>query len=261
MLKRVISAVVLALILIPLFIAGGRAFTIAVGILSLLALKEIIDLKQSHNKIPNGIVLIAMCALFFLVIYNFDTINGIPGVILAILSFVFLLPTLFPYKKGDYETKDAFYLMGVLVFLGISFHSVLVLRNENLYLLCYILSIPIFTDTFAMLMGKWFGHKKITPVISPNKTYAGCVWGAIFGTIGPTILYYFLISNQNIIGILLQSFILSIISQFGDLLFSKMKRENEIKDFSNLIPGHGGILDRFDSFLFVILAFMIWKGF
>ncbi len=259
--KRVLSGIVLMLLLVPLFLAGGRVFTIAVGIISLLAFKELMDLKESHSKIPNGILLVSICALLFLVFYDFDTNGGVPYIIIAILSLIFLLPTLFQYKSGEYETKDAFYLIGVLAFLGMAFHSVLVLRNDNFYFLIYLILIPIATDVFSFLIGKTFGKRKIAPVISPNKTVAGSIWGSIFGTIVPTICYYFLISKENILMIMGLSFTLSVFGQLGDLLFSKIKRENHIKDFSNLIPGHGGVLDRFDSFIFVILTFMILKGF
>jgi phosphatidate cytidylyltransferase len=66
-----------------------------------------------------------------------------------------------------------------------------------------------------------------------------------------------MISNEYIIKVIIITLILSIVGQFGDLLFSKIKRENEIKDFSNIMPGHGGILDRLDSLMFVILAYII----
>ncbi len=259
--KRFISAFLLILILLPVYLAGGLAFTIALGIIALLALKEMLDLRKSHSKIPNGIVLISMCVLLFLVIYEFGPVDGIPYLVVALLSLIFLLPTLFHYKSGEYETKDAFYLIGVIAFLGMAFHYILNLRRDAFYILSFLLLIPIVTDTCAMMFGSFFGHKKIAPIISPNKTYVGTFFGTLFGTVFPSLFYYFLISKEKVIEIVILSFLLSIVGQLGDLLFSKIKRENEIKDFSNLIPGHGGVLDRFDSSIFVILAFMILKGF
>ena len=81
------------------------------------------------------------------------------------------------------------------------------------------------------------------------------------GTLVPTIFYYYFISAEPIWFLLIMSFILSFISQLGDLLFSKIKRENDIKDFSNLIPGHGGVLDRFDSAICVVLAYILFLQF
>ena len=151
-------------------------------------------------------------------------------------------------SMGDYE-------------YGTAFHQVIVLRNQNVWLLLYILLISTITDIFAYLIGKLMGKKKIFPTISPNKTYAGTIGGIIFGKVIPTVFYVLVISNECILEVAITSFILSIISVFGDLLFSKIKRENDIKDFSDLIPGHGGILDRFDSFIFVVLAYTIIQRF
>jgi len=257
MVKRIISAIVLILVLVPLCIAGKRPFSIAVGVIALVALKELIDLKKSHSKIPNGITLFSMCALLFLIFYEFEVHHfEISYTVLAVLSIMLLFPTLLPSKKEEYETKDAFYLIGVILFLGVSFHSVIAFRNTNIYLLFYLVMVPILTDTFAFLVGKYFGKRKIAPTISPKKTVAGTIGGSILGTIIPVIFYIHFIGDKGI-ALYIVTFILSLVGQLGDLLFSKIKRENGIKDFSDLIPGHGGILDRFDSTIFVILAYII----
>ncbi len=262
MLKRILSATFLILVLVPIIIAGGKAFSIAIGILALLGLKEIFDLKKSHSDIPSGIMLFSMCMLLFLIFYEFELHSfGISFQVLAILSIGLLFPTLLDYKKKKYETKDALYIFGVLCFLGISFHSVINLRNRNLNLLLYLILTPILTDTFAFFIGKYFGKRKIAPKISPNKTVSGSLWGSIIGTSLSSVFYYYAIGGKEIYLIVILTFILSIIGQLGDLLFSKMKRENDVKDFSNLIPGHGGVLDRFDSLIFVVLAFQVLERF
>ena len=117
------------------------------------------------------------------------------------------------------------------------------------------------TDTFAFIVGSLIGKHKLAPTISPNKTIEGTLGGLIMGSVIPTIYYYFCINTSSIFLIFIISLILSFVAQLGDLFFSKVKRENEIKDFSNLIPGHGGILDRFDSMIFVILAYILLLNF
>ena len=264
MLKRIISGVLLFVILIPIVISNGKPFLIMIGVLSLLALKEILDLRKSHSKYPSGIEFMAMVSMILLIFYEYEVhgeSNGVSSVLLSLMSVSFLFPTMLSYKNTSYETKDAFYLIGVLLFLSTAFHEVILLRGENVWLLVYLLLISTCTDIFAYLVGKGFGKKKIFPHISPNKTYAGCVGGLLFGTILPSIFYYVVISKEGILLNVLMSFILSIITILGDLLFSKIKRENEIKDFSDLIPGHGGILDRFDSFIFAVLFYTIIKRF
>ncbi len=264
MLKRILSGILLFVILIPIVVSDGKPFLIMIGVLSLLALKEIFDLRKSHNKYPSGIEFIAMISMFLLIFYEYEVhgeTNGVSSILLSLMSVVFLFPTMLTYKDIRYETKDAFYLMGVILFLSTAFHEVILLRGENVWLLVYLLLISTFTDIFAYLIGKKFGKKKIFPHISPNKTYAGCLGGLIFGTIFPTIFYYFMISQSSLFLTIGMSFVLSITTILGDLLFSKIKRENEIKDYSDLIPGHGGILDRFDSFIFVVLFYTIINRF
>lgn len=262
MLKRILSAIFLIVVLVPIVLAGGKVFSLAVGILSLLGFKEILDLKKSHTKYPSVLVLISMILLLFLIFYELELHPfGISYTVIAILCIIYLLPTLLEFKNEKYETKDAFYILGFLLFLGISFHAVIVYRNRDLNLFLYLILISILTDTFALFIGKFLGKRKIAPTISPNKTIAGSVGGTLFGTIIPSIFYYFMVSKKEWYIILLVTILLSVASQLGDLFFSKIKRENGVKDFSNLIPEHGGVLDRFDSLIFVVLAFLIIERF
>ena len=92
--------------------------------------------------------------------------------------------------------------------------------------------------------------------ISPNKTWEGSIGGLLAGSLISLIFYNFLISSIDI-KLVIITIILSIVGQIGDLIMSKIKRENGIKDFSNILPGHGGILDRLDSSIFVVLAYAL----
>ena len=94
------------------------------------------------------------------------------------------------------------------------------------------------------------------PKISPHKTWEGFIGGLIGGSIVGLIVYSNLLGSLTFKAILV-TFILSFIGQIGDLFYSKIKRENKIKDFSNLMPGHGGVLDRVDSLSFVVFAYVI----
>lgn len=250
--KRILSAILLTLLIGPLVLLGGLPFYIGCGLVSLLALKEFLPLQKHHQRIPIFIVLFSFFLLLFLIYMPWSWEKKISLLLLSLF-----LPTIF-YKT--YETKDAIYFGGVLLFLGISFTNILSLRSQGIYLFLYVCSIPIFTDIFAMQIGTFFGKHKCCPTISPGKTWEGIVGGSIFGTILPTIFYYFVISQDQLFLYLLLTLFLSIVSQCGDLFFSKIKRENKIKDFGNLIPGHGGVMDRLDSLLFVICAYTIFTG-
>ena len=114
------------------------------------------------------------------------------------------------------------------------------------------------TDTFALFTGMFIGKNKLAPSISPKKTIEGFIGGALMGTFIATAFYVTVINqSMPLVLIIFVTLLLSCVGQLGDLVFSFVKREYGKKDFSNLIPGHGGILDRFDSLIFVVLAFIL----
>ncbi|NLB80545.1 MAG: phosphatidate cytidylyltransferase [Clostridiaceae bacterium] len=111
-----------------------------------------------------------------------------------------------------------------------------------------------FTDTFAYLTGRFFGRRKLLPHISPNKTVEGSI-GGILGSCAGMLIYgiivqFFFNLTVNYLLLFGMGFVCSVVSQFGDLAASRIKRQYGIKDYGNIIPGHGGIMDRFDSVIF-----------
>jgi phosphatidate cytidylyltransferase len=164
------------------------------------------------------------------------------------------MPCVLLHRK-KYDSTSGIYLFGIVLFLGIVLNQVIVLYLQGILLLLYPLLVGCVTDIFALLGGRLIGKHKFTK-ISPNKTIEGCLVGAVFAVIIGTTFYVTLINADNVFGIVILSLVLSIVNQIGDLFFSLIKRENEVKDFSNLIPGHGGIIDRIDGLTFVILAFV-----
>ncbi|MDW7668921.1 MAG: phosphatidate cytidylyltransferase, partial [Bacillota bacterium] len=125
----------------------------------------------------------------------------------------------------------------------------LFLLNDTLFV-WYIYIIAFGNDTFAYFTGKLFGKHKLSPVLSPKKTVEGAV-GGIVGSIIIAIIFNNFIGNYNMIWIILFTATASIFSISGDLVASKIKRQNNKKDYSNFLPGHGGFLDRFDSVILV----------
>ena len=253
--KRILSAIVMLAIVIPVVWYGGDLFRLGVGIVSILALKEILDLKKSHHEYPILVSLISIISLLLIVLTEFDrySIFIYRGIAILLLSLLGL--SIF-YDERKYTTTDAFFLIGAVVLLGTAFNTMILARMFDLYLFIYLILIFIFTDTFAMLMGMAFGKHKLIPKVSPKKTVEGSVLGSIIGTVVACLFYHFFVSPITI-GVVLATLGLSILGQIGDLIFSKIKRENGIKDFSNLIPGHGGILDRLDSTIAIMLGFLL----
>lgn len=255
--KRIISAIIMLMILIPIILIGGYPYAIAAVILGILSYKEILDLKKSHKQIPKVIELLGLIAVVFLIIGNYGNYSLNYRTILIPLMLL-VVPLIF-YKKENYDSETAFYLLGFLYLIGLGFNLLIMVREIDLGLLLYLMSISLFTDTFAYAIGCLIGKHKMCPTISPAKSWEGAVSGLIGGTI-ISILVYMAFFNTFSIKLVIITMLLSISGQVGDLIFSKVKRENDIKDFSNIIPGHGGILDRFDNNLIVVImyAILIW---
>ena len=252
---RTISAAILIAILTPLVIIGKIPFAVMIGIVAALATIEINKL----NKYPLIIKIITFISLICIIYSNFDsnTIGlGINYKFINLIILLFTIPVIFYQVSGKYTVNDAFKLIGFILLIGIGLNYFILIRAESLTYFLYMLLIPIFTDTFAYIGGSLIGKHKVTK-ISPKKSLEGYIIGSIMGTFIMTMYYITVINVQtNLFIIIVITFILTIAGQIGDLFFSAIKREYKIKDFSNLIPGHGGILDRLDSLLFVAIAFM-----
>lgn len=256
---RVISAIVAFAIFIPIFVLGGNLFSIAVYVLTLLGMREFMKAREKEKKYPDFIRFISYIMVTFF--YFECTLNGnltfsfnyrmISGVCLTIL-----LPVVLYHNEKVYSAEDAFYLIGGIFFLGYSMPLFNLYRSLDLKLIIFLMSITIITDSYAYFIGNLIGRNKLLEVISPNKTWEGTIGGSLVATFVCTTYYLTVINpNASVIIISIVVLFLSLVGQFGDLLFSAIKRRYKIKDFSNIMPGHGGVLDRLDSIIFVMLAF------
>lgn len=256
--QRVISAIIALMIVIPVLILGEKYFALGCALLSVQAIREFLLLKENTNKIPILVQLLVVISTVLLVLSDFDGYSiafglSYKGIALAALGL--FLPTIF-YKQDTYKTGEAFYLLGCVVLTGLVFNSFILVRNLGLNIFIYLLLITTMTDTFAYVFGSLIGKHKLCPLISPKKSWEGSICGSLMGTFIASVFYHATISPISI-KIILISLILTVLGQLGDLFFSKIKRENGIKDFSNIMPGHGGILDRLDSLIIVVLAYIV----
>ena len=149
-------------------------------------------------------------------------------------------------KDIDFITVTKIIIIGVYV-VFFMYHMML-MNNSKFVWLVYIIAFG--SDTFAYFSGKLFGKHKLYPKVSPNKTIEGAIGGVIGSTI-LSLIYFNYLSINKYFYIIIFSVSASVFSMAGDLMASKIKREYGVKDFGNLLPGHGGIMDRFDSVLFV----------
>lgn len=265
--KRIISAFLMSFLLIP-FLKGGTFFTLTVYFISLLGLKEFLDIKEGKKELPELVHFISYIMMTLLIFFNVST-SGENGKIILTMDFrviaglflIFLIPTILYHDKSKYSINDAFYLIGGIFFLGTSMSLFIILRNLGVHLLMYLLLVTIITDTYALFIGLLIGKHKLLESISPKKTWEGTIGGTLFAVFVATTYYHTVIdSNTSILLLCLITIFLSFIGQLGDLVFSAIKRYYGKKDFSDLIPGHGGVLDRLDNIIFVVLSYVFFIG-
>ena len=252
--KRLISAFIALAIFIPLIIIGGIPFEIGVTLLSILGVRELFHLIRKNNQIPTIIEFLSYLLTGTLVLSS-DTFIACIAIIF-LFSFV---PLVF-IRQDKYNFDSAVKVFGTILFVGYSFYVINNIRIVSLDDFIFILSVTFATDTFAYFGGKFFGKNKLLERISPNKTWEGSIIGTFAGVLIPTLVYIFMVNpSESIIVAIIVSLILSIIGQIGDLVFSSIKRNYKIKDFSNIMPGHGGVMDRLDSLIIVALVYTIMK--
>ena len=207
------------------------------------------ELKQ---RILSSIILIPLCIFFI----------NIGGILFNI--FLLTLFSLSVYEWIKMNNKTKFHLYGI-IFLSLSFSSVFILRDyfdeKGEILIFFLILIGISTDFGGYLFGKSFRGPKLTK-ISPNKTYSGVFGSYIISIFSTYILlqnlpFFFELKSSLNINVVFLIFILSTISQFGDLVISYFKRLSSLKDTGKIIPGHGGILDRIDGLIFIFPSFYI----
>jgi len=256
MLKKSMVSIILLAIVIPLIIIGGKPFALLIGVASIFVAKELTDLY----KIPNIVKFIIFLSLISIVYSNFDASTLAFGLNYRVLGGVLLalnLPIIFFQVEGKYTTKDAFEILGFVFLVGLGLNFLILIRNLSLQYFLLMLAIPLITDSFAFISGMLIGKHKATK-LSPNKSWEGYIIGSLMGTFIMTVYYTLVIGKQTnllvVIGLIL---LLTIVAQLGDLFFSAIKRQWSIKDFSNLIPKHGGVIDRIDSIVFVALLFIM----
>lgn len=249
--QRIITGLVLLAIFLPSLIIGGYIFKGFLGICMVLSIYEMLHIS---NRPKIRWYLYPLVLIFFLCSFLWNDQQ------LLINSYeicIFLVMIMIAMVLDDTLTIDrASYIitMGILVCGG--FHSLYMMRK--IYGFEYILMMALATygcDTGAYFAGIAFGKHKLIPRLSPKKTVEGSMGGIALGTLLSFVYGMYVGILRKFPLLILACLVLTITGQFGDLVFSAVKRHFGVKDYSNLLPGHGGILDRLDSLLFNSVVF------
>ncbi len=253
-----ISGIVIALVLAAVLIPGGYILAAALLLVSLIGFFELSRAMGVHED-GRKINALEVCgyASIFVHYIQMILIRDYRYYIFSLMFAFFLIMACFVLAYPRFTSTQAVFCFFCFIYapVNISFVYLLRIRHLGIYF-AWIPFIAWVCDTCAYFVGRTFGRHKLVPQLSPKKTIEGAIGGIIGAVLVGAIFGYVLYRNVThdtgvILVLILITFAGSIISQLGDLLASGIKREHKIKDYGNVIPGHGGIMDRFDSVIFV----------
>lgn len=252
--NRYLGALILAPFILFLFL-GGIYLKYGIMVLALCGMYEFYKVIKEKKINAISIAGYFMCIIYYVFCLNSD-INY--KVIFLFIIFINLILLCLPVINPQYTFIDIANTLFGFLYIGVFFSFIPLVNSKQFgnYLVWVIFIASWLCDTSAYYVGKTWGKKKICPKVSPKKTIEGSVAGLIGSAVACGIFGAFIITKG--VNIPLYHFVIigalcGVFCQFGDLIASSIKRYVEVKDYSNLIPGHGGILDRFDSILFASL--------
>lgn len=250
--QRIITAILALIIFLPFVIYGDWPFTIFVYFLATIALFELTKMRKiNFYSIPS----LATVLILWIALSSFSD-DVIPGIMLTktemVLIFAMLLLIFTVLLKNKFTFDDAGFLMLAMIYVGMGFYYLIETRGAGLNYIIYVLFVIWATDTGAYFVGRSLGKRKLWPQISPNKTIEGALGGIIAAGIVGVVFQLVYPFDYSMVIVILVTVLVSLIGQLGDLVESAFKRHYDVKDSGNILPGHGGILDRLDSLLFVL---------
>lgn len=253
--QRIITGVIAGAIFLGLLVLNNPIyFEILVALLVVVAMQELFKMAKLHLLSFEGILAtMAALSLALPVGQHFFGLNLDGGVMLFTL-FLFAMLTGMVFSKGSYSFENAAFPFLSAFYIGMGFQNLIAARKSGIAVVFLALFIVWATDIGAYFIGKSFGKNKLIPSVSPNKTIEGSLGGIVCAVVVSIIMYFLYSKELHQIGYLkltIFAIIFSIVGQLGDLVESSIKRHYGVKDSGKILPGHGGILDRFDSLIFV----------
>ncbi len=266
--QRLITGSILTVILLPIVIFSKYIiYPITLSLLCVMAVYEVLTVIGASRKysvsLPSYILAAAMPTSAYF-IRSVDKLSYILAFAAILVGYMIYLFFVMIFKKRGFLTYAMLAeVFTTVAYVVVSFTALSMIRyidNGGYYIALAILASCI-TDIFAYITGRLFGKHKLAPQISPKKTVEGSAGGVLFAIIA-FVIYGLILDGAtelsvNYVWLTVLAVILSVVGQLGDLLASAIKREHEVKDFGSVFPGHGGVMDRFDSILVISTVMLV----
>jgi phosphatidate cytidylyltransferase len=249
--ERIITGIVAGVLFLSIVIYGKWPFSLLIFALATIGYFELIKMKKQDVFSPPTVIGLIITWLAIIpndwsmnmFQYGIDKSDLLIILILLLLSYTVLTKNTFTFEDASFVTLSALYV-------GFGFHYMHEIRLMGLSDLFFPLFVIWATDSGAYFIGKAIGKTKLWPEISPNKTIEGSLGGVICAIVVAVILSFVLTLNYSVIYLIFVAILVSVFGQIGDLVQSAYKRHFGVKDSGKILPGHGGILDRCDSWIF-----------
>lgn len=249
--QRIVTALVALIVFIPIVIYGNWPFTALIYMMATIGLCELMRMRNIPLfSFPSLVAILLLWVVLVPKSVEMDFIQFFDKSEWMML-FILIFLTYTVFIKNHFTFEDIGFVYLATLYVGMGFFYFLETRLIGLQYVFFVLFVVWATDTGAYFIGKAIGKNKLWPEISPNKTIEGAVGGVILATAVGVIFHFVNPFSYSVWSVLSIAVLISVFGQIGDLVESAYKRHFGVKDSGNILPGHGGILDRFDSLLFV----------
>lgn len=260
--KRIVTAVIAGGGFLAVLVLGGNIYLTLMAAIATIGYSEFCQMIRTPLfRVESIIGFLYLWSIFFLVAVPHANTQFSPFIVTIIFLFIWLIWTVISRNQVTFNKVS--YLLSGAIYIGAGFAFMTHTRflANGLLLTLFVIVVTWASDSGAYFVGKRWGKRKLWPAISPNKTIEGSLAAIICALLASSLFSILFNEIFTLKMVLTLAVIISIVGQIGDLVESALKRTHGVKDSGSLLPGHGGLLDRFDSLLFAFVVFNLLQFF